>query len=151
MLPISSTTPKTLEGQTRLLSHHLSGYVSCRVLSSIASIPKLSSKEISALCVNHRFTPLLSNGLRNKTVRNFVLPLLEKHLPRIIQTRLLQIAGAAETEVAFPKALFHEGLRDVMGFYDDLEQACGEVARKPLLSTTLDLSIEEAMGQHAER
>ncbi len=148
----TSFSPQTLEGQSRLLAYHLSGYITCRVLSSIASIPKLSDNEVRKLCLDHKFAPLLSKqgGIWNTVSKSVVLPLLEKHLPTLIENRLLQVNDAAGVIVSFPKEHFHEGLKDMIGFYDDLEQACGQVARKPVLSTTVDLSIVEALERMAQ-
>ncbi len=140
-------------GEARLLSHHLSGYLTCKILAGFCSLPPLDPERVRVLSIDHNYDALLQGqtGVKATLARNFLLPLLTNHLSPLIEARLLEIGETAQTKADFPAKLFNAAIERTVAYYKNVEQAARQVASEPFPTTTVDKSIEGALEQLSEK
>lgn len=148
-----TSTPNTLGGQSRLLSHHLTGYFTWKIAGAFCSLPPLSPERVRKIACDHsQLTSLLKSqeGWRAALTRDYLIPFLERYLPSVVENKLLQVAEQAGQSLPNPKVFIEESLQAVIAFYYDIECAARNVSKKEVITDTIDRSIEKALDEIAE-
>ncbi|MBS3904228.1 MAG: hypothetical protein KGZ39_02755 [Simkania sp.] len=143
---------QSLNKHTYQLSHHLTGYLTWKVATVFCSLPPLSHERVRQLSINHLLDDHLASfsGWRVYLTRHYLVPFLDKHLPKTIEEALLKLHTVAAQEIHFPKELVHGILQDTLAYYNDVENASRLVVKNNILADSIDLSIEKALDQLAK-
>ena len=142
--PVNTLPFQDLSSPNYAATNYTTIYLIAKILSGFCDVKPLTPGRIRQIAYEPNLSSLLEGqkGFRAWAARSFFLPLLEKHLPSLVETKLREARNILQAPLSFPLDFFHETLAQIIGYYTDVIYAYRQTANAPFLAVPVDKSIE---------